>query len=194
MDEYIAVIKLFAGNFAMRGWAFCNGQLLSIQQNSAVFALVGTTYGGDGQNTFGLPDLRGRVAIGATFGVPGPGLSQYQLGQKAGTENTTILINHMPPHNHTAILTPIADNSIGNTSSPSGNRLAISPKTGSGPNATTLNTYTSASSNPVTLGTAAGQSAITVGNNGSGLPFSILQPYLALSYIFCLQGIFPSRN
>ena len=189
MEEYIAIIKLFAGNYAMRGWAYCNGQLLSISQNAATFSLVGTTYGGNGINTFALPDLRGRVAIGATNGSV-PGLSQYQLGQISGVENITLQINQMPQHNHTGVLGQIADSSVGNSSLPTGNRLAISPKTGSGPNATTLNTYTNGTSNPTSL---AGQN-VTIGLSGGGQPVSILQPYLALNYIFCLEGIYPSRN
>lgn len=199
MDEYIAIIKLFAGNFAMRGYAFCDGRTLGIAQNQAVFALVGTTYGGNGQTTFNLPDLRGRVAIGSTQGVNLPGVGSYQLGQVAGTTNVTILVNNIPAHTHTAVVTPgtpgvIADNSVANTSNPSGNRLAISPKTGSGPNASTLNTYTTASANPVSLGSADAQPTITIGTTGGNQPISVLQPYNVLNYIFCLEGLFPSRN
>lgn len=117
----------------------------------------------------------------------GPGLSPYMQGQISGVENTTLLIGNMPAHNHTAVLT--ADNSAGNNSSPAGNRLASSPKTGSGPNATTLNTYTNASGTPVSM---AGQS-VTIGVNGGSQPFSILQPYLAINYSIAIQGIFPSR-
>src|SRR5687767_4659649 len=98
-EPFIAQITLFAGNFAPRGWAFCQGQILSIAQNTALFSLLGTTYGGDGQTTFALPDLRGRVPVGTG---QGPGLSPYQAGQKSGVENTTLLSTQMPAHVHTA--------------------------------------------------------------------------------------------
>src|ERR1700710_1746158 len=97
MEAFLATILLFAGNFAPSGWAFCNGQLLAIAQNQALFSLLGTTYGGNGIQTFGLPDLRGRVPI--HFGQ-GPGLSSYSIGQSGGTENTTLLLNNLPQHNH----------------------------------------------------------------------------------------------
>src|SRR5688572_18111229 len=97
MDEFIAIIKMFGGNFAPRGWALCNGQILSIAQNTALFSLLGTTFGGNGQTTFALPDLRGRVPI---HPGQGPGLSNYSLGQQAGTETVTLTINNMPAHGH----------------------------------------------------------------------------------------------
>src|SRR5664279_958928 len=97
MESFLASLLIFAGNFAPRGWAFCNGQILSIAQNSAVFALIGTTYGGNGTTNFALPDLRGRVPIHAG---QGPGLSLYSLGQSGGTENTTLLATQIPAHTH----------------------------------------------------------------------------------------------
>ena len=100
-SQYIAEITLFAGTFAPRGSSFCQGQILSIQQNSALFSLLGTTYGGNGTQTFALPDLRGRVPIQQGTG---PGLSNYQLGQQAGTESTTLNVTNMPAHNHVATL------------------------------------------------------------------------------------------
>src|SRR5215212_9817165 len=99
MEGYIAEIRLFAGNFAPRGWAFCAGQILSIASNTALFSLLGTTFGGNGQTTFGLPDLRGRVAVGPG---QGPGLPSYDLGQMAGETTHTLIINEMPAHNHQA--------------------------------------------------------------------------------------------
>src|SRR5689334_24076195 len=98
-EPFLAEIVLFAGNFAPRGWAFCWGQILSIAQNTALFSLLGTTYGGNGQTTFALPNLASRFPIGAG---QGPGLSNYTLGQLAGTESTTLTINNMPAHNHAA--------------------------------------------------------------------------------------------
>lgn len=104
MEGYIAQIILFAGTFAPRGWAFCQGQILSISQNTALFSLLGTTYGGNGQTTFALPDLRGRAPIGTG---QGPGLSSISLGQMAGTENVTLLITQLPAHTHTVTVNPV---------------------------------------------------------------------------------------
>src|SRR4051812_19628298 len=103
-EPFLAEIMIFAGNFAPRGWAFCNGQILSIAQNTALFSLLGTTYGGNGQTTFALPDLRGRVPIGVG---QGPGLSSISLGEVGGTENVTLLTTQMPMHDHTATVTPL---------------------------------------------------------------------------------------
>ena len=102
MDPMLASIMIFAGNFAPRGWAFCDGQLLAISANSALFSLLGTTYGGDGRTTFGLPDLRGRAAIGPRHG---PGLSNYALGQRGGVETVTLNITQIPSHTHLATVT-----------------------------------------------------------------------------------------
>src|SRR5690606_18132066 len=99
MEEFIGVVKIFAGNFAPRGWAFCQGQIMSIAQNTALFSLLGTTYGGNGQTTFGLPDLRGRVAIGTGAG---PGLTNIVGGQVGGLEKVTLTINELPAHTHVA--------------------------------------------------------------------------------------------
>src|SRR3954468_23228168 len=96
-EPFLGEIRMFGGNFAPRGWAFCNGQILSIAQNTALFSLLGTTYGGNGQTTFGLPDLRGRVAVSAG---QGPGLSNYSLGELAGSESVTLTSANMPAHNH----------------------------------------------------------------------------------------------
>ena len=101
-DPFIAEIIMFGGNFAPRGWAFCDGQLLSISSNSALFSILGTTYGGDGRTTFGLPDLRGRVAM---HPGSGPGLTQRRLGEKSGMETVTLTTNQIPSHNHTATAT-----------------------------------------------------------------------------------------
>src|SRR6478672_10112699 len=97
-EPFLAEIIMFAGNFAPRGWAFCQGQILSIAQNTALFSLLGTTYGGNGQTTFALPDLRGRVPVGTG---QGPGLSNYDLGQVSGSESVTLTVSQMPAHNHT---------------------------------------------------------------------------------------------
>ncbi len=169
----IGEIRLFAGNFAPRSWAFCNGQLLSIAQNTALFSILGTTYGGDGRTTFALPDLRGRVPLHP--GV-GPGLASYTLGQKAGVENVTLTQNQLPSHNHA--VNAVAEG--GNQAAPTGNLPAVE-STGTAKN------Y----SNAATTGQ---MNSGMIGNTGGSQPFSVVQPYTCLNYIIALQGIFPSRN
>jgi len=181
MESDLAMIFLFAGNFAPRGFATCAGQLLSIAQNTAVFSLLGTTYGGNGTTNFALPDLRGRVAIGQG---QGPGLSSYVEGQIGGSETMTLLSNNLPTHTHTLNV----NNAAGTTGTPSNTTyLAQGPTTGSGPNAQVQKIYTTNAPN-----TALGPLSISGG--GGNQPFSIMQPYLALFYIIALEGIFPSRN
>jgi microcystin-dependent protein len=165
---------MFAGNFAPSGWALCNGQLMSISQNAALFSIVGTYYGGNGTQTFALPDLRGRVAL---HQGQGPGLSPYVVGQVAGTENVTLLSNQMPIHTHLVS----ADGSAGGKTTPANNFPGtVSPQAtekiySAGPGNTTMA--------PNMLGTA-----------GGNQPFSIVQPYLCVTFIIALVGIFPSRN
>ncbi|MDQ3278661.1 MAG: tail fiber protein [Bacteroidota bacterium] len=178
MEGYIAQIILFAGNFAPRGWAFCQGQLLSIAQNTALFALLGTTYGGNGQTTFALPDLRGRVPVGPG---QGPGLSIINLGQVGGTETTTLLTTNMPAHNHTVSVTPRAVSDAGDTSDPTNAYPA---------NSGALDREYKASGTFVNMGAATATSGIA----GGSQPFSIRNPYLGMNYIICMEGIFPSRN
>ncbi len=170
---FIGQITIFAGNFAPRNWAFCNGQLLFIAQNTALFSILGTTYGGNGTTNFALPDLRGRVPI--HFGQ-GPGLSNYVEGQLGGEESHTLTQNEMPAHNHQA-------NSVaggGNQASPAGGLPAIE-STG-----TSLD-YSSGVANA-----AMGNSMISTA--GGSQPHNNMQPYLAVNYIIALNGIFPSRN
>ncbi|MNK86984.1 Phage Tail Collar Domain protein [compost metagenome] len=180
MEEYISVIKMFGLNFPVRGWAMCNGQIMSIAQNTALFSLLGTTYGGNGQTTFALPNFQGRTPI---HWGSGPGLSPYVLGQAAGTESVSILTSNLPAHTHTLT----ANTAAGTTGVPTNNYLSASPKNGSGPSAVSLNTYTTTAPN-TNLG------LLSVGATGSNIPVSILQPYLAVSFEICLEGIFPSRN
>jgi microcystin-dependent protein len=175
MDVFIGTISLFGFNFAPRGWAMCAGQLLPISQNSALFALLGTMYGGDGIQTFGLPDLRGRVAVGMGNG---PGLSPYNQGQMAGSETVTLLQTEMPMHNH---LLNVSGSGATSTT-PSGNVLAVSAL----PDESPVNTYgptPNATANPQAIGMA-----------GGNQPHQNIQPYLALNYCIALEGIFPSRN
>ena len=173
MDPLLASILLFAGNCAPRGWALCDGQILAINQNQALFALLGTTYGGDGRTTFALPDLRGRVPIHMG---QGPGLTNYVIGQTGGTENTTLLATNLPPHTHPLIATFEA----GSTSDPTGAYLG---------NTGVLDREYNIS------GTRVQMNAGAIGfTPGGSQPFKIIQPYLTVNYIIALQGVFPARN
>ena len=180
MEADLAMVFMFAGNFAPRGFASCEGQLLSISQNTAVFSLLGTTYGGNGQTTFALPDLRGRTVVGQG---QGPGLSPYIEGQQGGSEVVTLSVNQLPAHNHTIK----ANAGLPTTAAPAGAYFAAGPPTGTGPNAVQLKTYSS-SQPGVVLGTQ------SVTNTGGGQSVPILSPYLSMFYIIVLEGIFPSRN
>ena len=121
MDEFLGTIKLFGFNFAPKGWMFCNGQILSISQNTALFSLLGTMYGGNGQTTFAVPDLRSRIAVGMG---QGPGLSSYDQGQVGGVEAETLLVSQMPAHTHTATAVLTAENSQATAQNPNGKYLA----------------------------------------------------------------------
>ena len=180
MDEFIGIIKIFGGNFAPRGWALCNGQLMSIAQNSALFSILGTVYGGDGQTTFGLPDLRGRTPIGVG---QGPGLSNYTQGEISGTENVTILASQMPMHTHSLL----ASDTTATTNSPTGGVLAQPNYTDVDGNAVPVNGYTTVAPDKAT-------SPAAVGASGGSQPLPIMQPFMAINYIICLEGIFPSRS
>ena len=175
---FLGMIIIFGGNFQINGWAFCNGQLLSIAQNTALFSLLGTTYGGNGQTTFGLPNLQGRVPVG--FGQ-GPGLSPYSLGQVGGTETVTMQINQMPAHTHIAQLQ--ATSTAAASGAPNGALLATQPRSGG------VNVYAAG-----TADTPMSSSAIQVSVTGNTQPIPNLQPYLAINYLIALQGIYPSRN
>ncbi len=181
MDEYLAMIKAFAGNFAPQNFALCQGQTLNVSQNTALFSLLGTTYGGNGQTTFNLPDLRGRAPIGVG---QGNGLSSVNYGQTGGAENVTLAANQMPSHSHTFNVAA----SAGNTSTPGTTTyLSQGASTGSGPNATVAKMYTSAAP-----GTSLGGQ--TVGNAGGNQPFSVRDPYLAITYVIVTAGLYPSRS
>ena len=165
-EPFLGQIMLFAGNFAPAGWAFCNGQLLSIQQNTALFSILGTTYGGNGQTTFALPDLRGRAPI--HFGQ-GPGLSSYSLGQIAGVETVTLNVTQLPAHQHAQP----ASNAEQDTNRPNN---AVPARGG---------VYAASGD-----GSALDPSTAVGGNQ----PHENRPPYLAMNYVIALQGIFPSRN
>ena len=174
MNPYLGMIVIFGFNFAPVGWALCNGALLSISQNTALFALLGTTYGGNGVNTFGLPDLQGRIPVGMGNGI---GLSPYVIGQTGGTESVTLTISQIPAHNHVINGT----NSLGNVSNPSN---AFPANTGDlDPEYNTSNSPNSVTMNPNVISMTGGSQAH---NN--------IQPYLAINYCIAMQGIFPSRS
>ncbi len=180
MEGVIAQILLFAGTFAPKNWAYCQGQIIAIQTNTALFSLLGTTYGGNGTTTFALPDLRGRVAIGAG---QGPGLSIYDLGQVGGTEQVTLTTANMPAHNHpaTGTVSVGVTNVAANSDDPDGSLLT-----------TTGNPFYASG---VPVGHLAGTSStVQVGIAGQSAPVGIMPPYLALNYVICLYGIYPSRN
>jgi microcystin-dependent protein len=197
MDSpFLAMIIAFAGSFAPRGWTFCMGQLLSISQNTPLFSLLGTTYGGDGQTTFGLPDLRGRTPIGQG---QGPDLSNYVLGQKGGTESVILTLNNLPAHTHiadtsTLIVTPSASTAVATTNVPGPTLVpAILPTIGGGPSATPINGYAVKNgSTTLAAGTVTGN--VTIGLTGNNIPVATQDPYLVITYAIALQGIFPSRN
>ncbi len=178
-DPFIAEIRLFPFNFAPIGWALCQGQLLPISQYTAVFSLVGTTYGGDGRSTFGLPNLQGRVPIHSGNGA---GLSPVVLGEMNGVETVTLQQTQMPSHNHP--LNSVAAAATANT--PASGQMTAEGH-GEGRGAYSIRSY-AASGTSTTLTPAA------VGNAGGGLPHNNLQPYLTLNWCIALQGIFPPRS
>ena len=193
---FLAMVILFGGNFPIRGWSLCWGQILSIAQNTALFSLLGTTYGGNGQTTFALPDLRGRVPRGMG---QGPGLSNIDLGQVAGTESITLIVNNIPAHNHTAsgaglTVAQSASTAAGTSHSP-GNTLvpAVLPTIGGGPSGTAIKGY-AVQDNTTTLATSNVGGTLTTNLTGGSQPFTIMNPYLGMNYQIALNGIFPSRN
>lgn len=174
-EPFIGEIRMFAGNFAPRAWAYCDGQLLAVSQNDALFSLLGTIYGGDGRTTFGLPDLRGRIPI---HQGTGPGLSTRQLGSKFGEERVTLNTNQMPSHSHTAQ----ASNDVANSTTLTGKILAKSVDTAD-------KFYSEAeggTKKPLIIG--------MVENSGDNQPHSNMMPTLAVHFIVALFGVYPSRS
>jgi microcystin-dependent protein len=172
-DPFIAEIIMFGGNFAPRGWALCDGQLLPISSNSALFSILGTTYGGDGRTTFALPDLRGRAAI---HPGSGPGLSTYRLGQKAGVENVNLSINQIPSHTHQA-----------KAFAGAGNKNTAAGSAWSDDAGVSWAAYSSSSPN-------ADMHSGAIANAGGSQPHTNIQPVLCVNFIIALVGVFPSRN
>lgn len=180
MEELMGSIKLFAGNFAPRGYLYCQGQLLPIDQYTALFSILGTTYGGDGMRTFALPDLSGRSPIGPGNG---PGLSQMVLGARGGVEQVSISAANMPNHSHSLNVSSDA----GTTNIPNANVIA----------ATSVVIERGSAPIPVSSFGAtpnAQLSATAIGATGGNIPVPIRNPFLALNYIICTDGIYPSRN
>ncbi len=175
MEGYIAQILFFAGSFAPRNWAFCEGQIMQIASNTALFSLLGTTYGGNGTTTFALPDFRGRVPVGAG---QGPGLSSVTIGEKFGSPATTLTIVQMPAHTHTAAATVAAASTNGSSASPNGNIFAT----------TGANAFAATSNGLAAPGT------LSLGVFGGNQPFTLQQPTLAINFVICLYGYYPSRN
>ena len=179
-QSFLAEIKMFGGNFAPKGFAFCNGQLLALSQNTALFSLLGTNYGGDGRTNFGLPNLQGLAPIQQG---QGPGFSPYTLGQTGGTSTVTVTSSQIPSHNHS----PNCLSTLPNPSpqlSPSGNVWAVA---GTRRAATTL--YKASP-----FGTAVPMNPAALANSGGSQPHNNMQPYLALTFIIALQGIYPARS
>ncbi len=174
-DQFISEIRMFAGNFAPVGWALCNGQLMPISQNTALFSLLGTNFGGDGQSTFGLPNLQGSVPL--AFGN-GAGLTPRSIGEVGGEPDVTLLQSQMPQHTHAAMAS-----TSGGTDSPAGAVWGES-KLGKTP----LPVYAASGANNVAMSPQA------LAGAGSNLPHNNLPPYQCLTFIIALQGIFPARS
>ncbi|MFC1933410.1 phage tail protein [Chloroflexota bacterium] len=170
MDPFIGEIRMFAGNFPPRNWAFCDGQLIAVSQNDALFSLLGTIYGGDGRTTFGLPDLRGRIPIHTG---QGPGLSSRPLGAKSGTESVTVMEQALPSHSHNQQGT-----SSDATSTDPENKLAAKAQS------ITYSNFTS----------AVDMHAGSLSNSGGSQSHANIQPFLCIHFIIALFGIYPSRN
>jgi microcystin-dependent protein len=170
-DPFVAEIRIFPFNFAPKGWAWCDGQLLPLSQNTALFSLLGTTYGGDGKSTFALPDLQGRAAM---HPGQGPGLSLHDLGETGGSETVTLLESEIPAHSHTysPSVRPADSLNPGGLASGTGNNMYAAAAGAS---------FTNAS--PQALATA-----------GGSLPHNNMQPFLTLFFCIALQGVFPPRT
>ncbi len=181
MEGVIGFTTLFAGNFAPQSWAFCTGQTVNIASNTALFSILGTTYGGNGTTTFMLPNLKGRSVIGAG---QSPGLSSYSLGQVGGAESVTITAQQMPAHVHPVSYTIIQDSNTGASASSPTNNTYGNDNSGGTPFAS-----------PANIGLKPFAGNIDMANAGLGsLPLSTLNPFLGLNYIICQFGVFPARN
>jgi len=172
-EPFLGEIRMFAGNFAPIGWAMCNGQLLPISQNDALFALIGTTYGGDGVTTFALPDLQSRIPV--HMGVNPSTGSSYLLGHSGGTETVTLVVDHLPAHSHR--VSAQTQTELTTQTSPAGAVWGTSE----------LNRYSTAGPDG-TLGSQA------ISHSGGNQPHDNMMPYLAVTFIIALEGIYPSQS
>lgn len=178
-DPFVAEIRIVGFNFAPSGWAYCNGQLLPISQNTALFSLLGTTYGGDGKSTFALPDMQGNGAIQPGQGA---GLSQYFLGQTGGSETVTLLESEIPAHSHTLNASTVA----GTTDQIGGAVLARGQFNNQGTTGSVAMYFTGAPDTQM--------APTALGVTGGSLPHNNMQPYLTLNFVIALQGVFPPRS
>jgi microcystin-dependent protein len=184
MDPYLGCVIIFGGNFAMKGFATCDGQLLSISQNTALFSILGTFYGGNGQSTFGLPDLRGRTAIQQG---QGPGLTDYVIGEQVGIPSVTLLSSNIPQHSHmvNAVTSIDATAAIAPTNALFAEGTKAGGLGGKSPFYYITGTAANTTLNPLSISTNVG---------GGSNPVNVMQPYLAITHVIAMVGIFPSRN
>ncbi|MHB8644750.1 MAG: phage tail protein [Thermomicrobiales bacterium] len=174
-DQFVAEIRIFPFNFAPNGWAFCDGQLLPISQNTALFSLLGTTYGGDGRSNFALPNVRGSVPMHIGGSQPGPGLSMYYLGESLGSDTVPLIESEIPAHRHTIV-------------------AAANPATSRLPSPS-VSIAQSHGNNPYNVSAPDSQFAdLALSPAGSSFPHNNLMPYLTLNFCIALQGIFPPRS
>ena len=207
MEPFIGMISIFGFNFAPRGWSFCQGQLLSISQNTALFSLIGTTYGGDGRTTFALPNFNGRTAVGQGQ-APGTSI-HWTLGTMIGTDQHTMSLAEMPTHSHAAAFTSDGSSSVsvtlqastgdGTSETPSAGSFLAKSVPGASPADAPEKIYSTTLDNPVALGGltvsgSTGGGTVSVANAGNSNPFTLVQPSLGINYSIALTGIFPSRN
>ena len=171
-DQFVAEIRIFPFNFAPRGWAFCNGQLLPISQNTALFSLLGTTYGGDGKSNFALPNMQGNAPM---HPGQGPGLSLHDLGETGGSDTVALLASEMPLHSHSLMA------SLQSGEDPTAVGEVLGRSVGA-------NLYQTSTSGLVPLSVSA------LAPSGANLPHNNMQPYLTLNFCIALQGIFPARS
>src|SRR6201993_2415087 len=176
-NPFLAEIRIFPFNFPPKGWAFCDGQLMSISQNTALFSLLGTTYGGDGKSNFALPNFQGNAPM---HPGQGPGLSLHDLGETGGESNVTLLQSEIPLHNHAANCLSTA----GDSNAPTGNTWAATAGTGRG----------GGPPNYSTPGATTSMNALATGGTGGAQPHNNMSPYLAVTFIIALQGVYPSRS
>ena len=184
MEPFLGQVVLFAGNYAPRNWMYCNGQILSIMQYQALYSLLGVNYGGDGRVTFALPDLRGRVPVG--FGQ-GPGLTDRQLGQHAGSEYNLLNTLNLPAHNHTGSLHVSSANAT--QSAATVDSTIATPGVLSGRTFSPTEGFNTAAPN-----TTMNSASVTTNFTGGNQPVNNMQPSLAVNYIICVEGYYPSRN